>query len=146
MQDDAQVMEASLVHLAETGVEIRHRLYQRFFASCPQRVPAFFCPDATSRRMTDETLQILFGLACEEDWVWTLVAELVATHRSYGDLPLSEYDTFVDLLVDELGQTLETDWTPACAAAWQRQAARLKDMIARASGEWDRILPRTATA
>ena len=142
----AEVMEASLTRLADTGVELRHGLYQRFFAAYPERVAAFLCPDATSRRMTDETLQILYGLACEEDWVWTLVAELVATHRSYGDLPLAEYDGFVDLLVEELGQTLGAQWTPNCAAVWQRQAARLKAMIAKARADWDRVLPRTAAA
>jgi hemoglobin-like flavoprotein len=91
--------------------------------------------------MTDETLQMLYGLASNEDWVETLIAELVATHRSYGDLQLAEYESFIDLLVAELGEALGTDWTPECAAAWRRQADQLKAMIAKAQADWDRILP-----
>jgi hemoglobin-like flavoprotein len=141
MTADALVMEASLERLADTGVELRHGLYRRFFAANPDRVAAFLCPDATSRRMTDETLQMLYGLASGEDWVETLIAELVATHRSYGDLKLSEYDSFIDLLVVELGETLGPDWTPQWAAAWRRQADQLKAMIVKAQADWDRILP-----
>lgn len=144
MQSDTELMEASLIRLAETGIEIRHGLYQRFFAAFPERVPAFLCPEATSRRMTDETLQILYGLAADEPWVWSLVAELVETHRSYGDLPLAEYDAFVDLLIEELGAALGADWNQASEAAWKRQGERLKAMIAQAKRDWERILPRAA--
>lgn len=141
MEDDAAIMEASLAHLADTGVELRHGLYARFFAAHPHRVKEFLSPEATSRRMADETLQMLYGLAAQEDWVETLIAELVATHRSYGDLALSEYDSFIDLLVEELAATLGSGWTPACALAWGRQADRLKAMIAKAQADWDLILP-----
>ena len=145
MNSDAALMERSLLALAERGIEIRHTLYERFFAAFPGRREAFLCPHATSIRMTDETLQIMYGLAAGEDWVWTLVAELIGTHRSYGHLPLAEYEAFIDLAVDELASALGDDCPPACHAAWQRQASRFKQMVADASDDWNRILPVSGT-
>ncbi len=141
---DAARIEASLIRLAEAGIELRHSLFERFFAAFPQRQPAFLCPEATSVRMTDETLQILYGLALEESWVWPLIAELVATHRSYGDLPLAEYEAFIDLTLVELAKALGPDWTGPCAAAWGRQATKFKVLIAEASEEWSRVLPQAS--
>ena len=138
----AALMEQSLLKLAESGVELRHGLYQRFFAAFPARQAAFLCPEATSLRMTDETLQMLYGLAGEEKWVWPLVAELIYTHRAYGKLPLREYDAFVDMVIAELAAVLGESWSEAEAEAWQAQAERLKTMIATAQAEWDPVLPR----
>ena len=138
----AALMEQSLLKLAESGVELRHGLYQRFFAAFPARQAAFLCPEATSLRMTDETLQMLYGLAGEEKWVWPLVAELIYTHRAYGNLPLREYDAFIDMVVAELAAVLGESWSEAEAEAWQAQAERLKTMIATAQAEWDPVLPR----
>lgn len=138
----AALMEQSLLKLADSGVELRHGLYQRFFAAFPARRAAFLCPEATSLRMTDETLQMLYGLAGEEKWVWPLVAELIYTHRAYGSLPLREYDAFVDMVIAELAAVLGESWSEAEAEAWQAQAERLKTMIATAQAEWDPVLPR----
>jgi hypothetical protein len=138
---DAKLIEVSLVRLADLGVELRHGLFDRFFAAFPERQAAFLCPAATTVRMTDETLQIMYGLAQDAGWVWPLIAELVATHRSYGELPLAEYDRFIDLTLEELGEALGPDWTEPCATAWGRQAARFKALVAEATLEWSRILP-----
>ncbi len=138
----AALMEQSLLKLAASGVELRHGLYERFFAEFPARRAAFLCPESTSLRMTDETLQILYGLASDEQWVWPLVAELIYTHRTYGALPLREYDAFVDLTVAELAAVLVESWSAAEAEAWQAQAERLKTMIGTAQAEWDQTLPR----
>jgi hemoglobin-like flavoprotein len=138
---DAALLEASLLALAESGIELRHGLYQRFFALFPERQAAFLSTDATSVRMTDETLQIMYGLAAGEGWADTLIAELVGTHRMYGDLPLAEYDAFIDLTVVELASKLEPQWTAEMADAWARQAARFKELVAQATADWDRLLP-----
>jgi hemoglobin-like flavoprotein len=135
-------MEQTLALLAEHKIELRHGLYERFFAAFPARQAAFLCPEATSLRMTDETLQMLHGLAGDEKWVWPLVAELVYTHRAYGTLPLREYDAFVDMVIEELEATLGADWTRAQADAWLEQAEALKTMIGKAQAEWDQVLPR----
>jgi hypothetical protein len=146
MLSDTELIEASLLRLAELGIELRHGLFKRFFAAFPERQSAFLCPEATSVRMTDETLQIMYGLALDEPWAWPLIAELVDTHRMYGSLPLAEYDGFIDLTLEELAGSLGPDWTQPCAAAWGRQAARFKTLIAEATADWNRILPRSASA
>ena len=138
----ATTMEHALTLLAERQIELRHGLYERFFAEFPARREAFLCPEATSVRMTDETLQLLYGLAGGETWVWPLVAELVATHQAYGDLPRAEYDAFVDMLVEELETALGADWTGDQADAWGEQSEALKTMIGKAQAEWDLVLPR----
>lgn len=81
---DAAAMEASLAAVADACVDIRHALFDRFFAAFPDRRASFMIVEASSRRMTDETLQMMLGLAKGEGWVWPLVAELVFTHRAYG--------------------------------------------------------------
>ena len=146
MASDAELIEASLLQLAELGIELRRGLFERFFAAFPERQSAFLCPEATSVRMTDETLQIMYGLALDEPWAWPLIAELVGTHRMYGTLPLAEYDAFIDLTLEEFAAALGPDWTEPCAEAWGRQAVRFKALIAEATDEWNRILPRSASA
>ena len=142
MNASAAVMEQSLVKLAERGIELRHGLYAKFFAAYPARRADFLCPEATSVRMTDETLQMMFGLASGASWVWPLVAELSYTHRAYGRLPIEEYDSFIDLTVAELAEALGDEWTAAQAAVWQAQAELLKALVATAQAEWEVVLPR----
>lgn len=137
----AAAMEASLVAVADAGVDIRHALFDRFFAAYPNRRSSFMVVDASSVRMTDETLQMMLGLAKGEGWVWPLVTELVHTHRAYGPLPIGEYDAFIDMTVAELGSTARAVWTPECAESWAEQAEALKAMIRRARAEWQAALP-----
>ncbi len=146
MANAAELIEQKLLQLARRGIELRHGLYERFFAAFPERRSAFLCPEATSIRMTDETLQMLHGIAAGESWVWPLIAELIATHRSYGHLPLREYDVFVDLVVDELDKALCTEMSREHETVWREQAERLKTMIGKAQAEWDQILPRGTAA
>lgn len=141
---DAAAMEASLVAVADAGIDIRHTLFERFFAAYPERRASFISVDAASRRMTDETLQMMFGLAKGEGWVWPLVAELVFTHRSYGALPIAEYDAFIDMTVAELGLAAGPAWSAACVSAWQRNADVLKAMIRKARAEWATAMPAGA--
>lgn len=141
---DAALMEASLVAVAEAGIDIRLPLFERFFAAYPDRRPSFISVDAASRRMTDETLQMMLGLAEGADWVWPLVAELVFTHRSYGVLPIAEYDAFIDMTVAELGVAAGAAWRAETAAAWARSADALKAMIRKARAEWAEAMPAGA--
>lgn len=138
---DAALMEASLTAVADAGIDIRHALFDRFFAAFPDRRASFMVVDASSRRMTDETLQMMFGLAKGDGWVWPLVAELVFTHRAYGPLPIAEYDAFIDMTVAELGAAAGGSWSTETATAWQRQADALKAMIRRARAEWESAMP-----
>lgn len=146
MTSPAALMEASLLAIAESGIDIRHALFDRFFAAYPDRRNTFLNLEVSSVRMTDETVQMMFGLATDETWVWPLVAELTFTHRNYGALPMAEYDVFIDMTVEELGQAAGDAWTPECAAAWALQAERLKTMIAKAKTEWTEVMPGASTA
>ena len=141
-QNDVAVMEASLIAAADA--DIRLPLFERFFDAFPARRADFISVDAASRRMTDETLQMMFGLAKGEGWVWPLVAELVFTHRSYGAFPIAEYDVFIDMTVEELGVAAGAAWTSEAASAWQRNADALKTMIRKARGEWKDAMPAGA--
>lgn len=142
----AASMEATLAAVGKAGIDIRHALFDRFFAAFPERRATFISVDAASRRMTDETLQMMLGLAQGEAWVWPLVAELVFTHRSYGFLPIAEYDAFIDMTIAELGAAAGAEWTPAAAAAWQRHGDALKQMIRKARAEWAEAMPAGAPA
>lgn len=139
---DAASMEASLIAAADA--DIRVRLFERFLAAFPDRRASFISVEAASRRMTDETLQMMFGLARGEGWVWPLVAELVFTHRSYGAFPIAEYDVFIDMTVEELGVAAGAAWTFEAASAWQRHADALKMMIRKARAEWKSAMPAGA--
>lgn len=139
--DDAGLIEACLVAVADRNIDIRLDLFERFLDEFPQQRPAFLNLDAASRRMTDETLQILYGLAQGEGWVWPLVAELVGTHRNYGALTVDEYDAFIDMTVDAVRDAAAAIWSEQHGAAWTRQSAALKAMIRRAGNEWDQALP-----
>jgi len=141
---DVALMEASLIAVADAGIDIRLPLFERFFTAYPDRRASFISVDAASRRMTDETLQMMFGLAKGEGWVWPLVAELVFTHRNYGALPIAEYDAFIDMTVAELGLAAGPAWSVPVAAAWQRQADALKAMIRQARTEWATAMPAGA--
>ncbi|MBJ7440610.1 MAG: hypothetical protein JHD35_16500 [Sphingopyxis sp.] len=144
MDRDITLMEASLIAVADAGIDVRQTLFERFFATYPARRASFISVDAASRRMTDETLQMMFGLAKGEGWVWPLVAELVFTHRNYGALPIAEYDALIDMTVAELGLVAGPAWSPASASAWQQNADALKAMIRKARAEWAIAMPAGA--
>lgn len=142
MPTDAELMEASLISTSEAGVELRHPLFARWFAAWPERAATFINADASSRRMTDETLEMMLGLAKgEELWVGPLVDELAFTHRSYGRLPWAEYESWIDLTVDVVGELAGAAWNAETEMAWKRQAEQLKGLLTDARVGWDRAMP-----
>lgn len=146
MASDTDLMEASLIAVADAGIDIRHALFERFLAAYPERLAIFYNLEAASRRMTDETLQMMFGLASDETWVWPLVAELVSTHRNYGALAMAEYDAFVGMTVDAMAEAAGAAWSADCDAAWRRQAERLTVMIHDADRDWSNVIPHAVAA
>lgn len=139
---DAELMEASLIAVVDAGVELRFALFERFFAVWPDRRASFLNVDAASRRMTDETLEMMMGLARGEDnWVWPLVAELAFTHRSYGRLPWAEYESWISLTIEVVRDAAGAVWDAETEAAWVRQGERLKVMLQEARVGWDRAMP-----
>lgn len=139
---DAELMEASLIAGAKAGVELRFALFEKFFAAWPERRADFLSLDAASRRMTDETLEMMMGLAKnEKQWVWPLVAELVFTHRSFGQFPWIEYESWIALTIETVAEAAGPDWNSETEAAWIRQGERLKSLILEARNGWDKVMP-----
>lgn len=139
---DAELMEASLIAVAEAGVELRFALFERFFAAWPERRASFLNVDAASRRMTDETLEMMIGLAKGEDnWVWPLAAELIANHRGYGNLPSAEFESWIALTIEVVRDASGAVWNAETEAAWVRQRERLNVMLEEARAGWDRAMP-----
>lgn len=126
---DAELMEQNLLAIADNGADLREAVFARFFGRFPDRRSLFYSEEAAQPRMTNETLDMLYGLATDEKWVWFQIAALVFNHRNYGDFPQTEYEAFVDMLVTSIGNASGASWSPTHEAAWQRQADKLKDMI-----------------
>jgi hypothetical protein len=139
---DSDLMESSLIAVADAGVELRHPLFARWFAAWPERRATFINADASSRRMTDETLGMMLGLANEEEfWVWPQLAELVHNHEGYGHFGVAEYESWIDLTIEVLGELARAAWNAEVEAAWVRQGERLKILIQAAREGWDRTMP-----
>lgn len=136
MESDAELMERSLAAAAPHEPAMRAALFDRFFARYPDRRALFMHVEATSVRMTSETLAWMLGLAQGEGWVWGQIAELVFQHRNYGHLPAHEYADFVDMTIDALGDAAGSAWSDAAATAWRRNGAALNILIEKAIGEW----------
>ena len=64
---DAALIKTTLITAADSGVELRHPLFARWFAAWPDRRATFLNADASSWRMTDETLEMMLGLAKGEE-------------------------------------------------------------------------------
>lgn len=125
-------MEKSLLAIGQTGIDIAPKLFERFLAAFPEQRVAFTNLEAAMGRMTNETVEALFGLANLEHWVPVTITNFVDLHRNYGEIPLKQYASFVDMVVDALAQAAGHGWSPAQEAAWRMQAQRLNGMIAEA--------------
>jgi hypothetical protein len=130
-QEDAALMEASLLTIADEA-DIPSLSFNRFFAVYPHRRPLFYNFEAATPRMSNETVEMLIGLASDAGWVWYQIAALVHNHRNYGPLGLAEYDCFVDCTIEALREAAGDRWSEAYEQAWRRQGMRLKDLIAKA--------------
>jgi hemoglobin-like flavoprotein len=139
MPTDAELIEASLVAAADANINTP--LYARFFAAYPERAPTFTNLEASAPRMTDETLQMIHGLATNESWVWPLIAELTFTHRNYGSIPHSEYEAFITMTINTLAEAVGAAWDAETDAAWRRQGDALYAKIVEAREGWATAMP-----
>jgi hemoglobin-like flavoprotein len=127
---DVAAMEQTLVAIADAEIDIAPALFDRFFAAFPEHRAAFYNLDAARARMTNETLEAIYGLASDEHWVATTVTNFVDLHRNYGTYSAELYAAFIDMTVDTLAEAVGLQWTGRSEAAWRAQATRLKTMIA----------------
>ena len=139
MPTDAALIEASLAAAADA--DLNTPLYTRFFAAYPDRAATFTNLEASATRMTDETLQMMHGLATSESWVWPLITELTFTHRNYGSIPHSEYEAFITMTIDTLAEAAGDAWNAETDAAWRRQGKALYAKIVEAREGWVTAMP-----
>lgn len=129
MADAAVIMEASLIAAAESDLDIRQIIFDRFFAAFPNTRPLFYNLEAASGRMINETLEAMIGLADDAPWVTTTVVNFVDLHRNYAAIPFEHYAAFVDMTVDALAVAVGDTWPSEAQKAWDVAAARLKTLI-----------------
>lgn len=129
-----EAMDESLAALADREIDYPALLFDRFLAAFPGERAKFLNLAAARTRMSDETLQMLYGIASGERWVDTAVADFVDLHRNYGTIDLAVYCGFVDLAVETLAIAAGDAWTDTAASGWERAAGVLKSKILRATG------------
>ena len=139
MTSDAALLEQTLEALADRDDALRIELFERFFAAFPARRADFIAFEASSRRMTDETLQLLYGQASGAHWLWTQVADLVDLHRAYGVIPDAEFDRFIEMTAHTACDL--ADAGTAERSAWNRQAEALQGLVHKARADWEVALP-----
>jgi hypothetical protein len=122
--EDLALMESTLLALGD--VDIRGELFDRFFEAFPEQRPAFTNLEAASRRMTNETIEAMLGLAEGARWVDVTVADFIDLHRRYAPIPAQQYEAFVDMVIAELAASAGSAWTPAAHEVWHRRAGELK--------------------
>lgn len=122
-------MMVVLEAVGEAGIDIVPRVFDRFFERYPETREMFPNLPAAAGRMVNETIEALVGIAEGAWWVETTIVNFVDLHRNYGAITIDHYagwgDITVAVLLDAAG-----DGSAAAEAAWQRQAVRLKEMIA----------------
>lgn len=127
---DRELMEASLVALDERYEGLAAELFDRFIAGHPHYTPVFLNPEAARERMTRETLEALLGLASDEHWVPTAIINFVDLHRNYADFTPRDYADWFGLTIATMAARAAMRWPDGATAAWERQAARLTELVA----------------
>jgi hypothetical protein len=130
MNDAAFVMEQTLAAIAARDIDVVPLVFDQFFDAYPKERANFYVPEASYGRMINETIEILMGVALNAAWAPVSIARFVDLHRNYGDIPIPQYDDFVDILVRTLAGSAGEGWTPKQDAVWNDAALRLKALIA----------------
>lgn len=132
---DHELIEQTLSALDGKEDSYRLKVFERLFTAYPEAREAFLGFDGSSVRMSNEVLELLHGLAGGEDWVATQTTDVIDLHQSYGDFRLDQFRHFADLAAATVCDV--TDANADQRAAWQRQADKLKPLIAQARTDWD---------
>lgn len=127
-----EVLERSLYAVAEAGEDITPHFFARFFARHPEQQEMFFQPEVTCGAMVTEILDSLLALGSKEGWVDTSIANLVVSHRCYGDFPLPLYAELLEVFTLTLADLAGPRWSAGFDAAWRQVTAELYALIAKA--------------
>lgn len=129
--EEIRAMQALLEAAAlDADGDIVPAVFDRFFAAFPEARDLFLNIDAAAGRMVNETIEALLGLAEDEWWVETTVINFVDLHRDFGAIPLAQWRTWIDNVVEILIDAAGPGHSEQGAAAWRRQAERLTMMVA----------------
>lgn len=123
---DRELIHQTLERLGERGIDITPRVYERFFAACPEARPLFSSTAAagTYGRMLFELFQIVADQLEDTPCLPTLMETTVNDHRNWG-ATAAMYPLFLEAFTASLCEALGDDWDADTAAAWQRQVDRL---------------------
>ncbi|MEO9601166.1 hypothetical protein [Parasphingorhabdus sp.] len=127
---DHQLMEASLEALAPRYDGMAAELFDRYIAGHPHYAAAFLNPAAAQERMTRETLEVMLGLAADENWVDHTVTNFIDLHHNYADFTPQDYAIWFALVIETMARRTGADWPEGASAAWQRQADGLVAKVA----------------
>ncbi len=128
--DDQNLMEASLLTLADRDHGMPQELFEKFIADHPQYAPLFLNPEAARDRMTRETLEVMLGQAAGEWWVDHTVVNFIDLHKNYADFSPQDYAAWFALVINTMAARAGDSWPEKASAAWQRQADMLVEKVA----------------
>lgn len=126
---DIALMEASLAALGDDAEGMAAELMHRLIADHPHYAHAFMNPEAARERMTRETLEALLGLAADEPWVGTTIANFVDLHHDYASFSADDYAAWLAMTIAAMERRAGARWPVGANAAWRRQAARLTKLV-----------------
>ena len=126
---DHQLMEASLLALADSYDGMAGELFERFMAAHPHYAHAFINPEAAQERMTRETLEVMIGLAAGEYWVETTVTDFVDLHHNYAAFTPEDYTNWFALVIEVMANRAGAAWPKGAGATWQVYADKLVKMV-----------------
>lgn len=122
-------MEASLAALGDDAEGMAAELMDRLIADYPHYAHAFMNPEAARERMTRETLEALLGLAANEAWVATTIANFIDLHHNYASFCTDDYAAWLAMTMATMERRAGARWPAGASDAWRRQAARLIELI-----------------
>ena len=103
--------------------------FARFFARWPHAEAMFANPRSSHGTMVNEMLSLLLAQAEGEAWVPMMTRQRVINHYDHGDIPLEQYASSLQILIDTLAEAAGDSWRGEWDAAWRAQAAQLCALI-----------------
>ncbi|MEP6103011.1 hypothetical protein [Parasphingorhabdus sp.] len=125
-----RLMGASIEALGDRYDGMAGALFNQYIADHPHHAPVFLNPDAAQERMTRETLEVMLGLAADENWVDHTVTNFIDLHHNYADFTPEDYASWFALVITIMAERAGSDWPDGASAAWQRQADGLVAKVA----------------
>lgn len=127
---DIEQINQSLALLAERDIDLTPRVYDLFFARCPDAAALFASAEARTvqGKMLNELVQTVLDRLEGKAYSDTLVATMVSDHNGWG-VTLPMYDALFAAWVDALAESQGCQTSDPGVAVWQRQLAALREHV-----------------